>query len=77
MAYQNLFILCFGQVANVFLGSVGAVLYMTNNERKALKALAVALCINIILLFILIPYYQDVAWADLVLGLRTICSECN
>jgi O-antigen/teichoic acid export membrane protein len=56
-SYSILVILCIGQVVNVFMGSVGAVLYMTNNENSALKILLLSLIINILLLVILIPLY--------------------
>ena len=42
-AYSILVVLCVGQFVNIFMGSVGAVLYMTHNEKKALKSLFIAL----------------------------------
>ena len=58
-AYSILVVLCVGQFVNIFMGSVGAVLYMTHNEKKALKSLFIALVINIVLLVLLIPSYLE------------------
>lgn len=63
MSYKSLIILCFGQLFNVLMGSVGAVLYMTNNEKKAIPILFLALLINILLLVFLIPIYKDIGAA--------------
>jgi O-antigen/teichoic acid export membrane protein len=62
-AYPILVILCIGQLVNVFMGSVGGVLYMTHNEKKALKPLVISLIINIVLLVILIPIYSEIGAA--------------
>jgi O-antigen/teichoic acid export membrane protein len=62
-AYPILIILCVGQFANVIMGSVGAVLYMTHNEKKALKSLVISLTINLLLLVILIPLYSEIGAA--------------
>jgi len=62
-AYPILVILSIGQFVNVFMGSVGVVLYMSNNEKKALKSLVISLTINIILLVFLIPIYLDIGAA--------------
>jgi len=56
-SYSVLMILCIGQLVNVLMGSVGAVLYMTNNEKSALKILFFSLIVNLLLLVILIPLY--------------------
>lgn len=62
-AYPILVILCVGQFVNVFMGSVGVVLYMTHNEKKALKSLIISLTINIVLLVLLIPIYLEIGAA--------------
>ncbi|MDV6253339.1 flippase [Vibrio sp. EA2] len=62
-AAKLLTILCIGQVANVLMGSVGLVLQMTGNEKRALRILIITLAITILLLVVLIPYYQGVGAA--------------
>lgn len=52
-------ILCVGQLVNVLMGSVGAVLYMTGNENSALKILTFSLVVSISLMIILIPEYGE------------------
>ena len=56
-------ILCIGQVVNVLMGSVGLVLQMTGNEKKALKALSITMIMTVGLLLILVPLYQAVGAA--------------
>lgn len=62
-AYSLLVVLCIGQSVNVLMGSVGVVLYMTNNENYALKTLMISLLVLNILLFILIPTYSAIGAA--------------
>ncbi|MEP1744157.1 MAG: flippase [Kangiellaceae bacterium] len=62
-AYPVLVILCVGQFVNVFMGSVGVVLYMTHNEKKALKSLVISLVINIVLLILLVPNHLEIGGA--------------
>lgn len=57
-AYPLLIVLCLGQVVNVYMGSVGLVLNMTNNERYSLQTLVISLFITIILFVVLIPIYS-------------------
>ncbi len=57
-AARLLAILCFGQIVNVMMGSVGLVLQMTGHENRALKTLLITLIVTIIMLFLLIPRYQ-------------------
>ncbi|TFH68612.1 flippase [Gammaproteobacteria bacterium LSUCC0057] len=56
-AYPILVVLCFGQLVNVIMGSVGLVLNMTGNENKALKSLSLTLVLNVMLLGYLVPNY--------------------
>ena len=56
-------ILCVGQSVNVLMGSVGLVLNMTGNEKKALKALFISLIVNVMLLILLTPVYKDLGAA--------------
>ena len=56
-------ILCVGQSVNVLMGSVGLVLNMTGNEKKALKALFISLIVNVVLLILLTPVYKDLGAA--------------
>ncbi|MEZ8452310.1 flippase [Vibrio splendidus] len=51
-SYEIMVILCFGQLFNVLLGPVGSVLYMTGNERAALRILFCSLTLNIVLVSI-------------------------
>ncbi len=62
-AYPILIVLCVGQFINVFMGSVGVVLYMTHNEQKALKLTMISLAINVVLLVLLIPIYSEIGAA--------------
>lgn len=62
-AYPILIVLCVGQFVNIFMGSVGVVLYMTHNERKALKLTIISLVINVVLLMLLIPTYSEIGAA--------------
>lgn len=63
VAATALSILCISQIFNVLMGSVGLVLNMTGNEKSTLRALAITLVLNIILLAVLIPPYKDVGAA--------------
>lgn len=49
-------ILIFGQVANVFFGSVGTILNMTGFEKLAMRGMVIAVIINIALDVLLIPF---------------------
>jgi O-antigen/teichoic acid export membrane protein len=62
-AYRPLVILCFGQVINAAMGSVGLILNMTGHERETLKGVAVATGINVLLNIALIPRYGSVGAA--------------
>lgn len=57
-AANLLTILCLGQIVNVLMGSVGLVLQMTGNEKRALKVLLIIFLVTIGLLALLIPLYQ-------------------
>ncbi|MFA0413937.1 flippase [Vibrio renipiscarius] len=73
-AYPALIILCVGHFFSIQLGSVGLVLNMTNNERKTVRSLAIALVINLILLFTLVPLYQEIGAAIAVALSLVICN---
>ncbi|WP_368737165.1 flippase [Vibrio marinisediminis] len=62
-AYLPLIILCVGQFISIFLGSSAAVLNMTNNEQKTMKTLMLSLVINVGLMLLLVPLYQEVGAA--------------
>jgi O-antigen/teichoic acid export membrane protein len=62
-AYPILVILCSGQLINVLMGSVGLVLNMTGNEKRALKSLSMTLILNLILLAVLIPLFGSIGAA--------------
>lgn len=62
-SHQILIILSVGQIINICFGSVGLVLNMTGNEKHSLKALAITLLTNIVLLLILVPEYKAVGAA--------------
>lgn len=62
-SYPIMVILCLGQTVNVLMGSVGTVLYMTNNEHSALKIIIFSLIVNILLMIILIPLYGAIGAA--------------
>jgi O-antigen/teichoic acid export membrane protein len=71
-AYPILVILCFGQLVNVLMGSVGLVLNMTGNEKSALKSLSITLILNLILLAVLVPMYGSVG-AAIAVSLSLVC----
>jgi O-antigen/teichoic acid export membrane protein len=71
-AYPILVILCFGQLVNVLMGSVGLVLNMTGNEKSVLKTLSLTLVINLILLSVLIPMYGSIG-AALAVSVSLVC----
>ncbi|XKF14810.1 flippase [Halomonas sp. BLK-85] len=50
-------ILVIGQLANAAFGSVGALLNMTGHERDTVRGLSIAISVNILLNFILIPLW--------------------
>jgi len=50
-------ILVIGQLGSAFFGSVGALLNMTGHERDTVRGLGVAIVVNILLNFILIPFW--------------------
>ncbi len=56
-------ILCIGQIVNVLMGSVGLLLQMSSNEGSALKSLAITFIVNIMMLVLLIPSYQEIGAA--------------
>ena len=53
----SLNILVFGQIFNVAMGPVGIILNMTGNERHAVQGVGIALILNLVLNFLLIPVY--------------------
>jgi Membrane protein involved in the export of O-antigen and teichoic acid len=57
MGQESLVILCFGQLINIFCGSVGLLLLLTGNQRFSIYSLAGGTIINIILNVVLIPIY--------------------
>ncbi len=65
-ASKILTILCVGQIVNVLMGSVGLVLQMIGQERRALKSLLITLIITFVLLVTLIPLYQSIGAATAV-----------
>jgi O-antigen/teichoic acid export membrane protein len=71
-AYPILVILCFGQLVNVLVGSVGIVLNMTGNEKSALKSISITLVLNLFLLAILIPLYGGIG-AAIAVSVSLIC----
>ncbi|MCL1049568.1 flippase [Shewanella abyssi] len=71
-AYPILVILCFGQLVNVLMGSVGLVLNMTGNEKSTLKSLFITLLLNLILLAVLIPMYGAIG-AAIAVSLSLVC----
>lgn len=62
-AYPILVILCFGQLVNVLMGSVGLVLNMTGNEKSTLKSISITFILNLILLATLVPLYGAIGGA--------------
>lgn len=63
IAYWPLVILCCGQLANVFFGSVGYFLSMSGHERDLVKAQLVAIACNIVLCLVLVPWLGSVGAA--------------
>lgn len=63
IAYWPLVILCCGQLANVFFGSVGYFLSMSGHERDLIKAQLVAIACNIVLCLVLVPWLGAVGAA--------------
>ncbi|MEL6933092.1 MAG: flippase [Pseudomonadota bacterium] len=57
VAAPALQILIFGQVLNVFFGSVGTILNMTGMEKEATQGMVIAIIINISLDVVLIPFF--------------------
>lgn len=64
-------ILLLGQTLNVLVGSVGLVLQMTHNESIILKNLCISFILNLILMLVLIPIYNDIGAA-----ISLTISEC-
>ncbi len=56
-AANLLTVLCVGQIVNVVMGSVGLVLQMTGNEKKALSITLYGLFFSVLLSYLLIPIY--------------------
>ena len=56
-SYEPLLILLIGQFVNSAAGSVGIILNMTGHEKDTVKGRAIALLTNIVLNFILIPFF--------------------
>lgn len=56
-ANRALQIICVGQLINTSAGSVALVLNMTGHDKETLKGIIVALILNVLLSFILIPIY--------------------
>lgn len=56
-AYAPLAILCWGQLVNVAMGSVGVLLNMTGYERDTLRGVTVAAGINLVLNLVMIPLW--------------------
>ncbi|MFS1439392.1 flippase [Shewanella sp. 10N.286.48.A6] len=71
-AYPILVILCFGQLINVLMGSVGVVLNMTGNENSALKSLSMTLIVNLLLLATLVPLYGRIG-AAIAVSVSLVC----
>ena len=61
-------VLAVGQLINASFGSVGALLNMTGNEKDTLKGMIVAVVLNLILNFLLVPLYgpEGAAWATVI-----------
>ena len=55
--YIAMRILCIGQFFNAFCGSVGYIMQLTGNERKFQRIVMIALFVNIVLNYVLIPDY--------------------
>ena len=58
-----LFILCFGQLITALTGSVGVILQMTGHQVIYQNIMIIALIVNVILNFVLIPLYGPVGAA--------------
>lgn len=71
-SYPILIVLCFGQVFNVLMGSVGLVLGMTGNENRTLKVLLLSFLLNVALLITLIPLYGNIG-AAIANSLTMVC----
>jgi len=56
-------VLCIGQIFNVLMGSVGLVSNMTGHENRTLRYTTLAMLVNVMLLLILIPVYQEIGAA--------------
>lgn len=56
-AYPALLVLLLGQIVNVACGSVGLLLNMTGHERYSLQALSIALGLNVLIGWLLIPVH--------------------
>lgn len=70
--YPILVILCFGELVNVLMGSVGVVLNMTGNEKNALKTHFITLILNLVLLATLVPLYGDIG-AAVSVSVSVVC----
>jgi len=57
-------VLCFGQLINAAMGSVGLILIMTGYERDALKGVVITTLLNIVLNLVLIPNWGLVGAAS-------------
>lgn len=62
-AYPVLLILCVGQLVNTACGSAALVLNMTGLESTSVKALGVALALNVLLNLVLVPLYGQIGAA--------------
>lgn len=62
-AYPVLLILCMGQLVNAACGPAALVLNMTGLERTSVKALGVALAVNVVLNVFLVPFYGEIGAA--------------
>ncbi len=62
-SYPILAILCLSQIANTGMASAGLILNMTGHERDALLITVGAVCVNIALNVILIPYFSGIGAA--------------
>lgn len=71
-AYPILVILCFGQLVNVLIGSVGLVLGMTGNEKSTLKVQFITLLLNLMLLVVLVPLYGGIG-AAIATSVSIVC----
>lgn len=67
-------ILCIGHIVNVLMGSVGLLLQMTGNEKKAVRSIIITFVITILLLLALVPQYKEIGAAVAVSFSMTICN---